>query len=131
MTPPRVETLPRVVTWRHVREATFPSTMRMAAEAGMDTTGWRLTDDEVPFVTLTGGSRYCAWSTARGCAEYLQAWTDLLAVQAWARAKDSAVIPPCTHFEQHGTYCNDSRCGPCTRLAFDALSRNDRAAAED
>jgi hypothetical protein len=125
-----MSSLPRVVTWRFAREATFPNVVRMATEAGMSTTGWHLTDDDVPVLVLTGGSRYCAWTNARGCVEYLQAWTDLLAAQAWMRAEDSAVIPPCTHFEQHGTYCGDDDCRPCMKLSTGGMFRNGGEAAE-
>lgn len=73
------------VTWKWVRESKFPALVSMARRAGLDPSDWRLTDQDTPILVVTNGAQYCAWSTARECADYLQAWIDALSIVEMAR----------------------------------------------
>lgn len=74
-------------TWKFVRESKFPALVAMAKEAGLsDPDAWHLTDDDVPILVAGSWQRFCQWSTARECVDYLQAWIDALAVVAGDRA---------------------------------------------
>lgn len=62
------------ITWRFVRESKFPAMVAKARAVGLNTDGWRLGDEVTPI--LHAGVRRCDWSTAAGCADYMQAWID-------------------------------------------------------
>lgn len=71
------------VTWKWVRESKFPALVAMARRAGLDPSGWTLTNQDTPRLVLGEGPQFCChWSTARECADYMQAWIDALSIVA-------------------------------------------------
>ncbi len=75
-----------MVTWKWVFDSKLPALVAMAKRAGIaGADSWHLTSNDVPILVTANGAQHCDWSTARECANYLQAWIDALSVVVLVR----------------------------------------------
>ena len=79
------------VTWKSVLTGTFPALVAMAKTAGLDTTGWKMINPaETPVLVLgDDDAKFCRWSTARECRDYMQAWIDSMSIVNMQQQKEN------------------------------------------